>query len=203
MQILKGTLFFPAMMKNRSLAKTLKGTGYVGCGRDILTRRWMVSMGCGLNSEDLWQNAQLCGRLEASTDVHASLQKNNIQVNQVKNWICGLFLFFLLWDIWIQQQSKCYNKRLSILTRNSLRWINFFFFPADSCLPTALNRAFLHYYKVPHSQTIRSVPAHFFDNENGGYNTGPFRVPIHLFRFEVVLLVLKHFCPVRFTMMFL
>lgn len=128
MQILKGTLFFPAMMKNRSLAKTLKGTGYVGCGRDILTRRWMVSMGCGLNSEDLWQNAQLCGRLEASTDVLASLQKNNIQVNQVKNWICGLFFFFLLWDIWIQQQSKCYNKRLSILTRNSLRWINFFFF---------------------------------------------------------------------------
>lgn len=51
-------------------------------------------MGCGLNSEDLWQNAQLCGRLEASTDVHASLQKNNIQVNQVKNWICGLFFVF-------------------------------------------------------------------------------------------------------------
>lgn len=119
---------------------------------------------------------------------------------RIESVVC---LFFLLWDIWIQQQSKCYNKRLSILTRNSLRWINFFFFPADSCLPTALNRAFLHYYKVPHSQTIRSVPAHFFDNENGGYNTGPFRVPIHLFRFEVVLLVLKHFCPVRFTMMFL
>lgn len=203
MQILKGTLFFPAMMKNRSLAKTPQGHRLRWLRQRHFNKKMNGVHGLWI---ELWRPVTECtavwqiGSKHRCSCVPPEEQYPGQPSEELNLWF---FCFFLLWDIWIQQQSKCYNKRLSILTRNSLRWINFFFFPADSCLPTALNRAFLHYYKVPHSQTIRSVPAHFFDNENGGYNTGPFRVPIHLFRFEVVLLVLKHFCPVRFTMMFL